>query len=157
MPVENTWRLNERHYGALQGQSKRACSAEFGVEQVQKWRRGVHEPPPPWTAEMAESTIDRRYDVVPVPECESLSDCAARLQPFLDDELWPTMRRAVARAQSESEDAAATNERGAHQQELQAAPILRAPACTRCPARLPERGKIAVEQKQVSQVNNSSC
>lgn len=113
--IENTWRLNERHYGLLQGQQKRACSAEYGVEQVQKWRRGINYPPPPWTPEMRAGAIDRRYAGVPVPETESLADCAARLQPFLEETLFPAMHEAAERAEVEAavEAAAAREEAGA--------------------------------------------
>ncbi len=90
---------------SVQGQSKGTCSAKYGVEQVQKWRRGIRHAPPAWTAEMAAATIDRRYAGVPVPESESLDDCAARLQPFLDEILWPAMRDAVARAAPEDQAA----------------------------------------------------
>jgi len=106
VPVEYTWRLNERHYGALQGRDKRQCAAAYGTEQVQKWRRGIRHSPPPWSAEMAESVVDRRYQDVPVPESESLADCAERLQPFLDDTLWPAMREAAARAEAEGDTGA---------------------------------------------------
>ena len=66
--------------------------------QVQKWRRGVNYPPPPWDALQRAATVDRRYADVPVPECESLAECTARLRPFLDETLFPDMRRAMAAA-----------------------------------------------------------
>jgi len=99
-PIQYTWRLNERHYGALQGRPKRQCSEEFGVKQVQKWRRGITYPPPPWDAMQRSSTVDRRYAGVDVPESESLADCTARLRPFLQDELKPAMRAAMAVAEA---------------------------------------------------------
>jgi len=101
VPIEYTWRLNERHYGLLQGRPKRLCSEDYGVKQVQKWRRGVHYPPPPWEDLQRAATIDRRYAGVPVPESESLADCAARLRPFLHETLWPQMRASVAAADKE--------------------------------------------------------
>lgn len=100
VPVKTTWRLNERHYGGLQGKCKTGCSADFGVAQVQKWRRGVHDPPPAWDDETKAATVDRRYNDVDVPESESLAQCMERLRPFLDDELYPAMREAIAREQS---------------------------------------------------------
>ncbi|KAG8471033.1 hypothetical protein KFE25_009454 [Diacronema lutheri] len=96
-PITHTWRLNERSYGGLQGRPKPECVVEYGMRQVQRWRRGINARPPPWDEETAAATIDRRYDGVPVPTAESLADCAARLQPFLDDELFPAMRKAIAR------------------------------------------------------------
>ena len=65
VPIEYTWRLNERHYGALQGRPKRQCSEEFGVKQVQKWRRGVHYPPPGWDSLQKTEIVDRRCACVP--------------------------------------------------------------------------------------------
>lgn len=102
VPISCDWRLNERHYGALQGRNKRECADQFGVRQVQTWRRSVHQRPPPWDATEAATTIDRRYDAsVSVPTSESLADCTARLRPFLDTELRPAMRAAIARRAAE--------------------------------------------------------
>lgn len=101
VPISYNWRLNERHYGALQGRPKKQCSEEFGVRQVQQWRRGVHHPPPEWDVELAASTVDRRYDGIEVPKTESLADCTARLRPFLDDELFPAMKQSMAEAAAE--------------------------------------------------------
>eukprot|EP00325_Prymnesiales_sp_UTEX-LB-985_P032990 CAMPEP_0174739596 /NCGR_PEP_ID=MMETSP1094-20130205/71879_1 /TAXON_ID=156173 /ORGANISM="Chrysochromulina brevifilum, Strain UTEX LB 985" /LENGTH=429 /DNA_ID=CAMNT_0015943179 /DNA_START=28 /DNA_END=1318 /DNA_ORIENTATION=+ len=103
-PISYSWRLNERHYGSLQGQPKRQCSETHGVKQVQKWRRGIHDRPPPWESMLAASTVDRRYTGVDVPHTESLSDCTARLKPFLHDELFPAMRRAAERAEAEQRE-----------------------------------------------------
>lgn len=97
VPIECSWRLNERHYGALQGRAKHECVDEFGLRQVQMWRRGINSRPPPWDEETAAATIDRRYKGVPIPTSESLADCAARLEPFLREELFPAMRAAVER------------------------------------------------------------
>ena len=95
-PVRHTWRLNERNYGALQDRDKAECVEQYGLKQVQKWRRGIHHPPPPWDAGQRASTVDRRYAGVHVPPTESLDDCRARLRPFLDETLWPAMREAIA-------------------------------------------------------------
>jgi len=111
-PISYSWRLNERHYGALQGQPKRQCSEMHGVKQVQKWRRGIHDQPPPWSASEAASTIDRRYDGVDVPDTESLADCTERLRPFLEGELYPAMRAAVQRVDEEQREAADAQRHG---------------------------------------------
>lgn len=107
VPVQCDWRLNERHYGLLQGQPKLECTERYGVKQVHKWRRGIDHPPPPWTPEQRASLLDRRYDDVDVPSSESLADCTARLAPFLEEELWPALRAAVDRAVAERADRAA--------------------------------------------------
>ena len=100
-PISYDWRLNERHYGLLQGQPKKQCSELYGMKQVQKWRRGIHCPPPPWDTNLARATIDRRYDGVDVPESESLAQCTARLRPFLEEELKPAMRASMKKAAEE--------------------------------------------------------
>jgi len=99
-PIAYSWRLNERHYGALQGQPKRLCTEVHGVKQVQKWRRGINHSPPGWDKELRSATVDRRYEGVSVPDTESLADCVARLQPFLNDELKPAMRHAIEQAEA---------------------------------------------------------
>lgn len=58
LPVQKTWRLNERHYGALVGKNKTEMKKEYGEEQVKKWRRGYREVPPL----VSENHFDRRYD-----------------------------------------------------------------------------------------------
>merc|ERR1719316_267489 len=114
-PVEHNWRLNERNYGGLQGQVKGEAANVYGLERVQKWRRGYHETPPPWTDAQRQATIDRRYahaaadaakrgEAFP-PLSESLAECQERLLPFLSEELRPAMAAAVARATSEAEAA----------------------------------------------------
>lgn len=94
VPVQYDWRLNERHYGALQGREKRACGEEYGYCQVARWRRGATDVPPPATPETFDS-IDRRYEGVPVPSSESLEQCAERMIPFLRDVLMRDVREAV--------------------------------------------------------------
>ena len=71
----NKWRLNERHYGALQGKDKKATVAEFGDEQVQVWRRSYDVPPPPCEADsIHHPENDKRYaGVAGLPSCESLA------------------------------------------------------------------------------------
>lgn len=94
VPISYDWRLNERHYGALQGREKRECGAEFGYCQVAKWRRGTLDVPPPAPSDTPERT-DRRYEGVPVPTSESLEQCSARMLPFLRDVLLRDVRVAV--------------------------------------------------------------
>jgi 2,3-bisphosphoglycerate-dependent phosphoglycerate mutase len=85
IPVERSWRLNERHYGALQGKDKQQTLAEFGPEQFQLWRRSFDVPPPPIDASNEFSQAgDARYagidGVVPATEC--LKDVIDRLVPY---------------------------------------------------------------------------
>ena len=107
-PIHNTWRLNERNYGALQGQVKGDCVEEYGLVQVQKWRRGYADQPPPWSDAALRASMDRRYaaalaqfDDFP-PRSESLRECTERLMPFYLEELRPAMKAAVARARAAS-------------------------------------------------------
>ena len=60
-PIRNTWRLNERNYGALTGLVKAECVDRHGLKQVQKWRRGYYDRPPPWDETLKRQMIDRRY------------------------------------------------------------------------------------------------
>lgn len=85
IPVHRSWRLNERHYGALQGKNKQETADEFGLEQVKVWRRSYDVRPPPldWDA-----TADPRYAELPadvVPRSECLADVAARMLPYWHD------------------------------------------------------------------------
>src|SRR5918994_2243361 len=79
LPVERSWRLNERHYGALQGLDKAQTVERHGAEQVKIWRRSydIPPPPPPEDSPFAVSH-DRRYAGIPVPKTESLKDTIAR-------------------------------------------------------------------------------
>ena len=96
LPVVNDWRLNERHYGALQGLNKAETAKKFGDEQVHVWRRSYDTPPPALDASdpRCERT-DRRYaklapDQVPLTEC--LKDTVDRVLPFWNDTLAPAIR-----------------------------------------------------------------
>ena len=60
--IKHTWRLNERNYGALQGLVKSECAERHGLKQVQKWRRGYSDRPPPWDETVRREMLDRRYD-----------------------------------------------------------------------------------------------
>ncbi len=96
LPVVNDWRLNERHYGALQGLNKAETAKKFGDEQVLVWRRSYDVPPPPLAADdpRREST-DRRYAALAsheVPLTECLKDTVARVLPCWNDALAPAIR-----------------------------------------------------------------
>ncbi len=95
LPVVNDWRLNERHYGALQGLNKGDIAREFGDEQLLIWRRSYNTPPPALEASDARSERgDLRYaklapGQVPLTEC--LKDTVARVMPFWSDVLAPAI------------------------------------------------------------------
>lgn len=88
LPVQKTWRLNERHYGALVGKNKTEMKKEYGEEQVKKWRRGYREVPPL----VSENHFDRRYDSLDprlLSHGESLEMTVERVVPLWQDELVP--------------------------------------------------------------------
>ena len=95
LPVERTWRLNERHYGALQGLDKAQTVEKHGAEQVKVWRRSYDIPPPPLPADdPAHPRFDRRYSQVPpaeLPSCESLKDTLGRVLPFWTGRIAPEL------------------------------------------------------------------
>ena len=96
VPVRRSWRLNERHYGALQGKDKRATLAQFGEEQFLRWRRSYDTPPPPLddSDEFSQSG-DPRYAGLPteiVPRTECLADVVARMLPYWYDAIVPDLR-----------------------------------------------------------------
>jgi 2,3-bisphosphoglycerate-dependent phosphoglycerate mutase len=95
IPVERTWRLNERHYGALQGLDKAETAAKHGEAQVKIWRRSYDIPPPPLDAADARHPAnDPRYTNIPyVPGTESLKDTLARVLPFWQDSVAPRLLR----------------------------------------------------------------
>ena len=93
IPVKRTWRLNERHYGALQGKNKAETLAEFGEEQFTTWRRSYDVPPPPIEAGSEYSQDgDPRYAGEPVPQTECLKDVLARALPYWHDEIVPDLK-----------------------------------------------------------------
>lgn len=96
IPVQHSWRLNERHYGALQGLDKAETAAKFGDQQVLIWRRAYDTPPP------ALEENDPRYEINDpryaglkpgdVPRTECLKDTVARVLPFWNDTIAPTIK-----------------------------------------------------------------
>ena len=86
IPVERSWRLNERHYGALQGLDKAQTAEQHGADQVKIWRRSYDIPPPPLALDdPRHPRFDRRYaELAPtdLPATESLKDTLARVLPF---------------------------------------------------------------------------
>jgi 2,3-bisphosphoglycerate-dependent phosphoglycerate mutase len=96
IPVRRSWRLNERHYGALQGKDKKQTLAEFGDEQFMIWRRSYDTPPPPLPDDDEWSQVgDTRYaglapEIVPRTEC--LKDVVDRLLPYWYDAIVPDLR-----------------------------------------------------------------
>ncbi|HEY2983906.1 MAG TPA: phosphoglyceromutase [Jatrophihabitantaceae bacterium] len=96
IPVRRSWRLNERHYGALQGKDKAAVRAEFGDDQFMLWRRSYDVPPPPLADDDEHSQVgDPRYaDLLEaVPRSECLADVLARMLPYWYDAIVPDVRR----------------------------------------------------------------
>jgi 2,3-bisphosphoglycerate-dependent phosphoglycerate mutase len=95
IPVENSWRLNERHYGALQGLDKAQTAAKHGEEQVKIWRRSYDIPPPPLSREdPRHPRFDERYaEVDPslLPAAESLQDTLERVLPFWHARVAPQL------------------------------------------------------------------
>jgi 2,3-bisphosphoglycerate-dependent phosphoglycerate mutase len=96
IPVAKNWRLNERHYGALQGLNKAETAAKHGDAQTKIWRRSYDIPPPPLTPDdPRHPSRDRRYhDLDPgeLPLTESLKDTVARFLPYWHDTIAPTIR-----------------------------------------------------------------
>src|SRR5215210_628737 len=93
LPVAKDWRLNERHYGGLTGLNKQEMIDKVGAEQVQIWRRSFDIPPPPMDADSPyDLGQDRRYAGVPVPRTESLKDTIARVLPYWEERIAPTLR-----------------------------------------------------------------
>jgi len=96
LPVVRDWRLNERHYGALQGLNKAETAEKYGDAQVHEWRRSYATPPPALTEDDERwPGRDRRYAAVPrasVPRTESLADTVARFLPMWHEVLAPAIR-----------------------------------------------------------------
>ncbi len=96
LPVRRHWRLNERHYGALQGLDKKETSARYGDAQVKAWRRSYATPPPPLErGDPHDPAGDPRYRDVPLealPLTECLADVVARVVPYWEDVIVPDLR-----------------------------------------------------------------
>jgi 2,3-bisphosphoglycerate-dependent phosphoglycerate mutase len=97
LPVRRSWRLNERHYGALQGKDKKQTLEQFGEEQFMIWRRSYDTPPPPLADDSEFSQAgDARYADLPpelLPRTECLADVVARMLPYWYDAIVPDLRR----------------------------------------------------------------
>lgn len=93
IPVRKSWRLNERHYGALQGLNKAETAKKFGDEQVKIWRRSYATPPPPLEpGDERHPARDARYAGLPkdlLPLTESLASTVARFLPYWHDRIVP--------------------------------------------------------------------
>ena len=93
IPVKRHWRLNERHYGALQGKNKKEIRDEYGDEQFMLWRRSYDVPPPPIEAGSEWSQdADPRYAGEPIPMTECLKDVLERALPYWESEIVPDLR-----------------------------------------------------------------
>ncbi len=96
IPVYNSWRLNERHYGALQGLNKAETAAKFGEEQILIWRRSYDTPPPALERDDPHSPAkdprykDLRPDEIPLTEC--LKDTVARFLPYWHETIAPVVK-----------------------------------------------------------------
>jgi 2,3-bisphosphoglycerate-dependent phosphoglycerate mutase len=93
IPVRRDWRLNERHYGALQGKNKKQTLEEFGEEQFMEWRRSYDVPPPPIElgSEFSQDG-DPRYHDIEVPRTECLADVVERFLPYWESAVVPDLR-----------------------------------------------------------------
>ena len=94
IPVNRNWRLNERHYGALQGKDKAQTLAEYGEEQFMLWRRSFDVPPPPIDAndEYAQTNDPRYADLgAALPATECLADVVKRILPYWQSQIIPDL------------------------------------------------------------------
>jgi 2,3-bisphosphoglycerate-dependent phosphoglycerate mutase len=96
IPVERSWRLNERHYGALQGLNKAQTAERHGAEQVKIWRRSYDVPPPPLEpSDQRHPRFDPRYQNLKpheIPGTESLKDTLARVMPYWENRIAPELK-----------------------------------------------------------------
>lgn len=97
IPVRKSWRLNEKHYGALQGLNKSETAAQYGEKQVALWRRSYAVPAPALTLQDARNPrLDARYKRVPpgyLPLTESLRDTVQRILPYWQEAVFPLLER----------------------------------------------------------------
>ena len=95
IPVKRSWRLNERHYGALQGKDKKQTLEEYGEEQFMLWRRSFDTPPPPLddSSEFSQAADPRYADLGDeLPRTECLKDVIARFLPYWEAEIVPDLQ-----------------------------------------------------------------
>jgi 2,3-bisphosphoglycerate-dependent phosphoglycerate mutase len=95
IPVRRSWRLNERHYGALQGKDKAATLAEYGEAQFKLWRRSFDVPPPPIADDNQYSQAnDAKYAELgaALPKSECLKDVVARMMPYWNESIIPDLK-----------------------------------------------------------------
>ena len=97
IPVEKHWRLNERHYGGLQGLNKQETREQHGEEQVFQWRRSYSTPPPEASGPLQEAQMgDRRYAQIPkdqFPKAEALLHTLERVKPYWDQNILPQVQK----------------------------------------------------------------
>ncbi|GAA1761865.1 phosphoglyceromutase [Kocuria aegyptia] len=94
IPVKRSWRLNERHYGALQGKDKTQIRDEYGDEQFMTWRRSYDVPPPELedSSEFSQAGDPRYADVADAPRTECLKDVLDRFMPYWEQEIVPDLQ-----------------------------------------------------------------
>lgn len=95
IPVKRSWRLNERHYGALQGKDKKETLEQYGEEQFKLWRRSYDVPPPPIEDRDKFSQVgDDRYSDLgsALPKTECLKDVVARMLPYWSESIMPDLQ-----------------------------------------------------------------
>jgi len=101
LPVRRDWRLNERHYGDLQGKNKAEIKQKFGEEQFMLWRRSYDTPPPPLAADNRYDVADdpryRDLDPGDIPRTECLADVVRRAVPYWESAIVPDLRAAAAK------------------------------------------------------------
>lgn len=94
LPQKTSWKLNERHYGGLQGLNKAETKAKYGEEQVKIWRRSYDVLPPPGDQTTNQSLrADRRYQGVPLPEGEALKQTVERVLPYWQEAILPELQK----------------------------------------------------------------
>lgn len=95
IPVIRDWRLNERHYGALQGLDKAATKEKYGDDQFMEWRRSYDTPPPELAddAEYSQANDPRYADLDVVPRTECLKDVVVRIVPYFEEEILPRAKK----------------------------------------------------------------
>ena len=91
LPDNKTWRLNERHYGALQGLNKTETAAKYGDEQVKLWRRS-YDVLPPLGGDNSELLKDKRYQGVALPQGEALKQTVERVLPYWTENIQPQLK-----------------------------------------------------------------